>query len=48
VVFDKTGTLTTGHPTVTDCLPVCPLTPDALLQLAAAAESGTCHPFSSN
>ncbi len=22
VVFDKTGTLTTGHPTVTDCLPV--------------------------
>jgi Cu2+-exporting ATPase len=45
VVFDKTGTLTTGHPTVTDCLPVCPLTPDALLQLAAAAESGTCHPL---
>jgi len=44
VVFDKTGTLTTGHPTVTDCLPV-PLTPDALLQLAAAAESGTCHPL---
>jgi len=44
VVFDKTGTLTTG-PTVTDCLPVCPLTPDALPQLAAAAESGTCHPL---
>jgi Cu2+-exporting ATPase len=58
VVFDKTGTLTTGHPTVTDCLPVLevgkgrgeeisprPLTPAALLQLAAAAESGTCHPL---
>lgn len=46
VVFDKTGTLTTGHPTVTDCLPVSSsLTPDALMQLAAAAESGTCHPL---
>jgi len=44
VVFDKTGTLTTGHPTVTDCLPS-NLTPTALLQLAAAAESGTSHPL---
>jgi len=64
VVFDKTGTLTTGHPTVTDCIPLLdrerggegesldtssPLhrrsTPAPLLQLAAAAESGTCHPL---
>ncbi len=46
VVFDKTGTLTTGHPTVTDCIPVLEtLTPSALLQLAAAVESGTCHPL---
>lgn len=71
VVFDKTGTLTSGHPTVTDCLPVSefrgqgsgvrdqeeynqriyedflqnPITTGTLLQLAAAAESGTCHPL---
>ena len=45
VVFDKTGTLTTGHPTVTDCLPISPLTSTALLELAAAAESGTSHPL---
>ncbi len=49
VVFDKTGTLTTGNPTVTDCI----LIGDegtgernySLLQLAAAVESGTCHPL---
>jgi Cu2+-exporting ATPase len=46
VVFDKTGTLTTGHPTVTDCLPLEGLTADKLLQLAAAVESGTNHPLS--
>jgi len=91
VVFDKTGTLTTGHPTVTDIIPISEHTsegrralpfsesgargvdaqaasrrvgrgnentsppappaspaspaPPALLQLAAAAESGTCHPL---
>ncbi len=48
VVFDKTGTLTTGKPIVTDCLPIVPeenLTPSALLQLAAAVESGTSHPL---
>lgn len=60
VVFDKTGTLTTGHPAVTDCLPIEALTtdevsgngresltPTTLLQLAAAAESGTSHPLAS-
>ena len=45
VVFDKTGTLTTGHPTVTDCLPIGNFTPETLLLLAAAAESGTTHPL---
>ncbi len=45
VVFDKTGTLTTGHPIVTDCLPMESLTADKLMQLAAAVESGTNHPL---
>lgn len=53
VVFDKTGTLTTGHPTVTDCislaesgeLAVESRKPHSLIQLAAAVESGTCHPL---
>ncbi|NEP56821.1 MAG: copper-translocating P-type ATPase [Symploca sp. SIO2G7] len=51
VIFDKTGTLTTGKPTVTDCLPLAAssqmgdLTSHQLLQLAAAAESGTSHPL---
>lgn len=44
-VFDKTGTLTSGHPTVTDILPISPTTPASLLQLAAAVESGTHHPL---
>lgn len=47
VIFDKTGTLTSGHPTVTDCLPLHKeLQPATLLQLAAAVESGTRHPLS--
>ncbi len=56
VVFDKTGTLTTGHPVVTDCILLeefgsqknnfqSPPTSPALIQLAAAAESGTSHPL---
>ncbi|MGK7877391.1 MAG: heavy metal translocating P-type ATPase [Xenococcaceae cyanobacterium] len=45
VVFDKTGTLTVGYPTVTDCLPLTCISSDLLLQLAAAAESGTNHPL---
>ena len=53
VVFDKTGTLTTGHPTVTDCISieengewgVESRKPHSLIQLAAAVESGTCHPL---
>ncbi|MDF5725136.1 MAG: heavy metal translocating P-type ATPase [Rhizonema sp. PD37] len=53
VVFDKTGTLTTGHPTVTDCISIEENSEWALvsgkiyslIQLAAAVESGTCHPL---
>ncbi|NJR75051.1 MAG: cation-translocating P-type ATPase, partial [Scytonema sp. CRU_2_7] len=51
VVFDKTGTLTTGRPVVTDCLPFeadeenASVTSVALLQMAAAVESGTIHPL---
>lgn len=47
LVFDKTGTLTTGHPLVSDCLPVNELdiSDDQLLQIAATVESGTRHPL---
>lgn len=46
LVFDKTGTLTTGHPQVTDCLPLSSIfSADQLLQIAATVESGTRHPL---
>ncbi|BAZ42815.1 copper-translocating P-type ATPase [Calothrix sp. NIES-4101] len=56
IVFDKTGTLTTGKPTVTDCIVLeaeeidsqrrhLSKSPETLLQIAAAVESGTCHPL---
>ncbi|MDM9385648.1 heavy metal translocating P-type ATPase [Chlorogloeopsis sp. ULAP01] len=49
IVFDKTGTLTSGNPIVTDCLVLEELdlvsNSQHLLQLAAAVESGTCHPL---
>ncbi|MDX2216799.1 MAG: heavy metal translocating P-type ATPase [Oculatellaceae cyanobacterium bins.114] len=45
VVFDKTGTLTTGHPVITDCLPLADLSTASVLQLAATVESGTRHPL---
>ncbi|MBE9178274.1 copper-translocating P-type ATPase [Oculatella sp. LEGE 06141] len=46
VIFDKTGTLTTGHPVVTDCVPLLESVSAAdLLQLAATVESGTRHPL---
>ncbi len=44
VVLDKTGTLTTGKPAVTDVIPN-GISSEALLQLAAAAESRSEHPF---
>lgn len=45
IVFDKTGTLTFGCPKVTDCIPLTPISPQRLLQLAATIESGTNHPL---
>ena len=44
VLFDKTGTLTKGRPTVTEVAPA-GLDADALLRLAAAAESDSEHPL---
>jgi len=51
VMFDKTGTLTTGKPIVTDWIPL-PAgipphdgAPEAILSLAAGAESGSSHPL---
>lgn len=47
VAFDKTGTLTRGAPAVAAVLPLpaSGLSPDALLRLAAAAESLSEHPL---
>ncbi len=44
VILDKTGTLTEGRPAVTDILS-CALPQTQLLQLAAAAQSGSEHPL---
>lgn len=45
VVLDKTGTITSGHPSVTDVLPLGGMTHTQLLALAAAVESGSEHPL---
>jgi Cd2+/Zn2+-exporting ATPase len=45
VVFDKTGTLTKGVFAVTEIVPADGFTADALLELAAKAESGSNHPI---
>ncbi len=45
VVFDKTGTLTEGRPSVTEILPAQGIETEALLALAAAAQSGSEHPL---
>lgn len=45
VLFDKTGTLTTGKPTVTDVVAKAGEGSDALLALAASAESSSEHPL---
>ena len=45
VLFDKTGTLTKGSPAVTAIEPVDGIHADALLALAAAAESDSEHPL---
>ncbi len=45
ILLDKTGTLTTGHPSVTDLVPVAGITQERLLTVAAAAERGSEHPL---
>jgi len=45
VVFDKTGTLTKGRPSVTDIVPIGPMSPDEILRLASSAERGSEHPI---
>lgn len=45
VLLDKTGTITRGQPTVTNMMTVDEMTPQAVLSLAAAAESRSEHPL---
>jgi len=45
VIFDKTGTLTRGEPEVVEIVPASGMSQTDLLQLAAAAESGSEHPL---
>jgi len=43
--LDKTGTLTTGHPGVTDVIPIDDSTEDDILRYAAAGERSSTHPL---
>jgi Cu+-exporting ATPase len=45
VILDKTGTITSGHPQVTDVLPVNEYSEAELLRLAASAERYSEHPL---
>ncbi|GGR45076.1 Cu+-exporting ATPase [Nocardioides luteus] len=45
IVFDKTGTITHGKPEVSDITPADGWTPDELIRIAAAAETGSDHPL---
>jgi Cd2+/Zn2+-exporting ATPase len=45
IAFDKTGTLTTGHPVVTDVVPLCSASADDILAMAASVESLSEHPL---
>jgi Cu+-exporting ATPase len=45
VVVDKTGTLTAGRPTLTECIPVAPMTEADLLRDAASVEQNSEHPL---
>lgn len=46
IALDKTGTITSGHPVVTDIVPLgTGKTSDELLRCAAAVESGSEHPL---
>lgn len=45
VFLDKTGTLTTGHPAVTNVIPIDDFTEDDILRYAAAGEQSSTHPL---
>ena len=45
IAFDKTGTLTSGHPLVTDVIPLLGENEDEILALAASIESLSEHPL---
>lgn len=45
IVFDKTGTLTMGQPKVVEIVPVAGVSPDEVLQVAAAVDQGSDHPL---
>jgi Cd2+/Zn2+-exporting ATPase len=47
IAFDKTGTLTEGKPRVTDVIPLNSLSPESVLQLAAAIERQSEHHIAS-
>ncbi|RWH71665.1 heavy metal translocating P-type ATPase [Mesorhizobium sp.] len=45
IVFDKTGTLTMGQPKVVEIVPAAGVSPDEVLQVAAAVDQGSDHPL---
>ena len=45
IVFDKTGTLTMGQPKVVEIVPAPDVSPDQVLQIAAAVDQGSDHPL---
>lgn len=45
IVFDKTGTLTMGQPKVVEIVPAAGVSPDEVLQIAAAVDQGSDHPL---
>lgn len=45
IVFDKTGTLTMGQPKVVEIVSAAGVTPDEVLQVAAAVDQGSDHPL---
>ena len=45
VAFDKTGTLTGGRPEVTDVIPVPGISPERVVEIAAAIEKRSQHPL---
>ncbi|RUX25260.1 copper-translocating P-type ATPase [Mesorhizobium sp. M7A.F.Ca.US.011.01.1.1] len=45
IVFDKTGTLTMGQPKVVEMVSAAGVSPDEVLQVAAAVDQGSDHPL---